>query len=131
MKKYNMMKNNVLILVSLIFLIGCKKSEQKVISRVETLPFYDDPTFTPKWFAKDNDSLKSFHKIADFSLINQEGDTITNKTFLNKIYGPAGIDIGAETPQEIAVSVIAEITSILKEKKNIHLRDSKIKKSFV
>ena len=82
-----MMKNNVLILVSLIFLIGCKKSEEeKVVSRVEVLPFYDDPTFTPKWFAKDNDSLKSFHKIADFSLINQDGDTISNKTFSNKIY---------------------------------------------
>ena len=82
-----MMKNKVLILVSLIFFLGCKKSDQeKVVSRVETLPFYDEATFTPKWFSKDNDSLKSFHKIADFSLINQDGDTISNKTFSNKIY---------------------------------------------
>ncbi|MFT5753831.1 MAG: protein SCO1/2 [Flavobacterium sp.] len=82
-----MMKNNVLILVSLIFLIGCKKTEQeKVVSRVEVLPFYDEATFTPKWFVKDNDSLKNFHKIADFSLINQDGIIITNQTFNNKIY---------------------------------------------
>lgn len=81
------MKNNVLILVSLILLIGCKKLEQeKVLSRVETLPFYDEATFTPKWFANDNDSLKYFHKIADFNLINQDGDTISNKTFSDKIY---------------------------------------------
>ncbi len=81
------MKNNVLILVSLILLIGCKKLEQeKVLSRVETLPFYDEATFTPKWFANDNDSLKYFHKIADFNLINQDGETISNKTFYNKIY---------------------------------------------
>ncbi len=81
------MKNNVLILVSLILLIGCKKLEQeKVLSRVETLPFYDEATFTPKWFANDNDSLKYFHKIADFNLINQDGETISNKTFSNKIY---------------------------------------------
>jgi len=87
MKKYNTMKNNVLILVSLILLIGCKKLEQeKVLSRVETLPFYDEATFTPKWFANDNDSLKYFHKIADFNLINQDGETISNKTFSNKIY---------------------------------------------
>ncbi|WP_264558752.1 SCO family protein [Flavobacterium sp. N2270] len=87
MKKYNTMKNNVLILVSLILLIGCKKLEQeKVLSRVETLPFYDEATFTPKWFANDNDSLKYFHKIADFNLINQDGETISNKTFYNKIY---------------------------------------------
>ncbi|MFT7251057.1 MAG: protein SCO1/2 [Flavobacterium sp.] len=82
-----MMKNNVLILVSLIFLIGCKKTEQeKVVSRVEVLPFYDEATFTPKWFVKDNDSLKNFHKIADFSLINQDGIIVTNQTFNNKIY---------------------------------------------
>lgn len=81
------MKNNVLILVSLIFLIGCKKTEQeKVVSRVEVLPFYDEATFTPKWFVKDNDSLKNFHKIADFSLINQDGIIVTNQTFNNKIY---------------------------------------------
>ena len=80
-----MMKNKVLILVSLIFFLGCKKSDQeKVVSRVETLPFYDDPTFTPKWFAKDNDSLKKFHKIADFSLINQDGNIVSSKLFLIK-----------------------------------------------
>ena len=87
MKKYNMMKNNVLILVSLFFFFGCKNSEkEKVVSRVETLPYYDEATFTPKWFSKDNDSLKSFHKIADFSLINQNGQTITNADYQDKIY---------------------------------------------
>ena len=30
--------------------------------------------------------MKNFHKIADFSLINQDGNTISNKTFSNKIY---------------------------------------------
>ena len=51
------------------------------------------------------------------------------ESFLEKIHGPAGLDIGSETPQEIAISIISEILSItrhripmpLKEKtSNIH-----------
>lgn len=50
------------------------------------MPFYDDPAFIPKWISKDSDSLKNFHAIANFSLTDQEGKTITNTTFANKIY---------------------------------------------
>jgi protein SCO1/2 len=81
------MKNSVYLLVSLLLLMGCKNTtEEKVVSRVDTLPFYDDPAFTPKWISKDSDSLKKFHAIANFSLTDQEGKTITNATFANKIY---------------------------------------------
>ncbi|MEZ7507227.1 SCO family protein, partial [Flavobacterium sp. Arc2] len=81
------MKNSFYLLVSLLLLIGCKNTtEEKVVSRVDTLPFYDDPTFTPKWLSKKSDSLKNFHSIANFSLIDQEGNPITNATFANKIY---------------------------------------------
>lgn len=81
------MKNSLYIFVCLLVFAGCKKSGQdKEESRVAVLPYYQDPSFTPKWLSKDSDSIANFHAIADFSLIDQEGETITNTTFANKIY---------------------------------------------
>ncbi|MCI2230226.1 XdhC family protein [Polaribacter sp. MSW13] len=42
--------------------------------------------------------------------------------FLDKIYTPAGLHIGAQTPEEISVSIIAEILSVIKEKEPFSLR---------
>ena len=36
-------------------------------------------------------------------------------TDLSRVHGPAGLKISASTPAEIAVSVIAEIISVLKQ----------------
>jgi xanthine dehydrogenase accessory factor len=36
---------------------------------------------------------------------------------LNKVHAPIGIDIGAQTPEEIAVSIMAEIIQVRREKK--------------
>ncbi|MBU3821667.1 XdhC family protein [Flavobacteriaceae bacterium XHP0103] len=41
--------------------------------------------------------------------------------FLNKIHGPAGIDIGSETPQEIAISIMAEILAVSRNRNTISL----------
>lgn len=35
------------------------------------------------------------------------------ESMLEKVYGPAGLEIGAETPEEIALSIIAEIQGVL------------------
>jgi len=42
---------------------------------------------------------------------------------LRKVHGPAGLDIGAETSEEIALSIISEIKSVLSNKKGVFLKD--------
>jgi xanthine dehydrogenase accessory factor len=45
-----------------------------------------------------------------------------SKEKLAKVYAPLGLDIGADSPAEIAVSVIGEILAILRKRTGKHLR---------
>lgn len=48
-----------------------------------------------------------------------------SESFLDSIYTPAGLHIGAQTPEEIAVSIIAEILSVFRNKEPFSLRNLK------
>ncbi|SHI30649.1 protein SCO1/2 [Mesonia phycicola] len=65
-----------------------KKEDIKVTetSRTDYLPYYNEKSFTPNWLTPNTEEEKNFHKIPDFKLVNQLGDTITQETFKDKIY---------------------------------------------
>jgi len=67
-----------------LLLVTCGSEEPN--SRVENLPFYGDPSFTPQWLTPTADALESFHRISSFELINQDGDTLRSEQLAGKIY---------------------------------------------
>lgn len=58
---------------------------------------------------------KLFNELFEFS------PDITDD-FLEKIHTPAGLNIGAETPEEIALSILAEILSVIRNKEVFSLK---------
>ena len=79
-------------LIFIVLFTSCEKKIKKEnikvteISRVEFLPYYNEESFTPIWLTPNTEEEKRFHKIPDFNLMNQLGDTISQKTFEEKIY---------------------------------------------
>lgn len=73
-------------------MFGCKKTIKKEdikveeTSRVDYLPYYNEASFTPHWLTPNTEAERTFHKIPDFNLINQLGETVSQKTFEDKIY---------------------------------------------
>lgn len=78
------MKIKVLFFLVITVLFACQ--ETKHDSRVTTLPYYNEATFTPNWLVPNSNVLDDFHKIPSFNLINQNGESITERTFEQKIY---------------------------------------------
>lgn len=71
----------------LLILFSCREtSTSESGSRVERLPFYNEPTFKAHWIPAKDNALDTFHQISPFQLINQNGEIITEKTFEDKIY---------------------------------------------
>lgn len=77
----------LIIIIITILLIGqsCKESVT-VGSRVESLPYYTEATFTPRWYNSKKVDLDTIHKIPSFRLTNQDGELVSESTFDDKIY---------------------------------------------
>jgi xanthine/CO dehydrogenase XdhC/CoxF family maturation factor len=56
-----------------------------------------------------------------FSELERNGIVLSEESF-QKIYGPTGLDLGAEAAEEIALSIVSEIMVVMLQKDPIHLR---------
>jgi len=70
--------------VLLVGLVGC--SNEKKLTEIIPLPYYNSPDFTPEWIPEDDPAYDQIHTITNFSLTDQNGNTITQDTFRDKIY---------------------------------------------
>ncbi|MFT6747013.1 MAG: protein SCO1/2 [Glaciecola sp.] len=68
----------------LILLLSCSTPESNKI--MYGLPFFNSAEFTPEWITKVNKEYGNIHTISPFALLNQNGDTITNKNLNGHIY---------------------------------------------
>ena len=59
-----------------------------------------------------------------FDELNDKGIVIDDEKMQN-IYGPVGLDIGAETSEEIAASIIVEIKAVLSKRNGSSLKDKR------
>jgi protein SCO1/2 len=85
------LKKISLIIGLLITLFSCgeiKKdsSSQNITTEQEKLPFFNQPDWTPEWIEPKDPDYKKIHQIPSFSLVNQEGNSITEKDVEGKIY---------------------------------------------
>ena len=69
---------SISILLVGIAIFGCDKKQE--------VPYYNTADFTPYWEDNSNFSRDTFHTIAPFAFLNQDGQTVTNENFANKIY---------------------------------------------
>lgn len=53
----------------------------------------------------------------------QENGVLISEEFLQSLHGPVGLDLGAKTPEEIALSIMAEILSVLNQRNAKPIRD--------
>lgn len=74
-----LLKNNFLVLLIIVF--GCKGKPKEL-----SLPFINQPDFSPEWIEKNDPAYSSIHRISAFSFTNQDGKAVTEKTVDGKIY---------------------------------------------
>lgn len=68
------------------FIAGALVALCSVVSTADSLPYYNSEEFTPHWLEPNSPELEDFHQIPAFSFVDQDGATVTDRSFENKIY---------------------------------------------
>ena len=63
-----------------VIVTSCNKEDKK------PLPIYNPSNFNPKLVDKSLQNKNEYHTVSDFNLINQNGETITQENYKDKIY---------------------------------------------
>ncbi|MEO8386272.1 MAG: SCO family protein [Betaproteobacteria bacterium] len=72
-------KLKIIFALSLLAWIGCAQAAAE-------LPYYNSEDFAPHWLKANDQALKTFHSVPAFRFTNQNGKSITEANFKNKIY---------------------------------------------
>lgn len=86
MKQQNVKKPYAIIKFILIFMVLAVTAIYFMVSQKRKLPVFNPYDVNPKLVDSGIQHIKKGHKIADFNLINQDGKTITQADYTNKIY---------------------------------------------
>ena len=81
LKKYKLFISTLLVLACIIIMLF-----YNILSPVKTLPIYQPAQVNYELVDSTIQYQKKYHRIADFSLLNQNGDTITQEFYKDKIY---------------------------------------------
>jgi protein SCO1/2 len=86
MSFFSTKKSLSFIIIAAVFCVISLTVFYNLLSVEKRLPIYSPADVNPKLVDASIKHIKKNHKIADFRLINQNGDTITNNTYKDKIY---------------------------------------------
>jgi len=75
-----MWKSNGILILVISTLLSCNQSSKRI------LPIYNPADFNPELVAKSLHTKTEDHTVSDFNLINQNGDTVTQESYKDKIY---------------------------------------------
>ncbi|NNC70846.1 MAG: SCO family protein [Flavobacteriaceae bacterium] len=87
----------------------------------EKLPVYSPSDVNPRLVDYSVQHIRKNHKISDFNLINQAGDTVTNDTYKNKIYVADFFFTRCATICPIMTGNMAELQKIYKDDDEVML----------
>lgn len=81
-----MIKHTATLLLIMACLSCSSPSKKEASNPKNTLPYYSEASFTPIWLDSDDPAVNQLHRIPEFSFTNQNGDTISEKDMVGKIY---------------------------------------------